>query len=98
PYIPDSEIVEDIVKEEPSVALYGGSLGVDFYERILKEASTYLKPKALIAFEHGYQQKELIYGFARKHYPNATIIQMKDLAGKDRFTFIGLGGALDQEK
>lgn len=98
PYIPDSEVVEDIVKEEPSVALYGGSLGVDFYERILKEASTYLKPKALIAFEHGYQQKELIYRFARRHYPDAMIIQMKDLAGKDRFTFIGLGGVLDQEK
>ncbi|MDY0294600.1 MAG: peptide chain release factor N(5)-glutamine methyltransferase [Acholeplasmataceae bacterium] len=97
PYIPDSEVVEDVVSQEPSVALYGGSLGVDFYERILKEASPYLHDQALIAFEHGYQQKEIIYGFAVKHYPNAHIIQMKDLAGKDRFTFIGLGDVLNDE-
>lgn len=97
PYIPDSEIVEDVVSQEPSVALYGGLLGVDFYERILKEAKAYLNDQALIAFEHGYQQKDIIYGFAVKHYPNANILQMKDLAGKDRFTFIGLGHVLKND-
>jgi release factor glutamine methyltransferase len=94
PYIPDSEIVEDIVQKEPSVALYGGTLGVDFYDRILEQAKFHIREKALIAFEHGYQQKEIIYGFARKHFPTGTIIQMKDLAGKDRFTLIGIGGVL----
>ena len=94
PYIPDSEIVEDIVQKEPSVALYGGALGVDFYDRILEQAKSHLHEKAMIAFEHGYQQKEVIYGFARKHFPTGTIIQMKDLAGKDRFTLIGIGGVL----
>jgi len=94
PYIPDSEIVEDIVQKEPSVALYGGALGVDFYDRILEQAKSHLHEKAMIAFEHGYQQKEVIYGFARKHFPTGTIIQMKDLAGKNRFTLIGIGGVL----
>ena len=94
PYIPDSEIVEDIVQKEPSVALYGGTLGVDFYDRILEQAKSHIHEKAMIAFEHGYQQKEVIYGFARKHFPTGTIIQMKDLAGKDRFTLIGIGGVL----
>jgi len=94
PYIPDSEIVEDIVQKEPSVALYGGTLGVDFYDLILEQAKFHIHEKALIAFEHGYQQKEMIYGFARKHFPTGTIIQMKDLAGKDRFTLIGIGGVL----
>jgi len=94
PYIPDSEIVEDIVQKEPSVALYGGALGVDFYDRILEQAKSHIHEKAMIAFEHGYQQKEVIYGFARKHFPTGTIIQMKDLAGKDRFTLIGIGGVL----
>lgn len=89
PYIPDSEIVQDIVEKEPSVALYGGSLGVDFYDQILSQAKAYLKPRGLIAFEHGYQQKEIIYQFSKKHFPDATIIQLKDLAGKDRFTLIG---------
>ena len=94
PYIPDSEIVEEIVQKEPSVALYGGTLGIDFYDLILNQAKEHIHEKALIAFEHGYQQKDLIYQFARKHFPEGTIIQMKDLAGKDRFTFIGIGGVL----
>lgn len=97
PYIPDSEVVEDVVKKEPSVALYGGKLGVDFYDRILRDAKHHLEEKALIAFEHGYQQKDMIRSFAEKHYPDAVIIQMKDLSGKDRYTFIGLGGVLTLE-
>ncbi|TNF09508.1 MAG: peptide chain release factor N(5)-glutamine methyltransferase [Bacillota bacterium] len=94
PYIPDDEIVEDIVTKEPSIALYGGKLGTDFYDKILKQAKSHLKDKALIAFEHGFQQKDQILSFAKTHFPNAIIIQKKDLQGKDRFTFIGIGGIL----
>jgi release factor glutamine methyltransferase len=94
PYIPDHEVVDKIVAKEPSVALYGGSLGVDFYEKIIIESVNYLQEKGLLAFEHGFQQREQILNFARKTYPQATIIQLKDLAGKDRFTIIGLGGVL----
>lgn len=57
PYIPDDEIVENIVQKEPEVALYGGKTGTDFYELILREIKPYLNEKALIGFEHGYQQK-----------------------------------------
>ena len=94
PYIPDDEIVQDIVSKEPSIALYGGKLGTDFYEKILQSAKRHLKERALIAFEHGYQQKELIYQYAIKQFPHVTILQMKDLQGKDRFTFVGIGGIL----
>ncbi|MBU1094366.1 MAG: peptide chain release factor N(5)-glutamine methyltransferase [Firmicutes bacterium] len=97
PYIPDSEVVQDIVKKEPSVALYGGKFGVDFYEKIIKESLNFIKDKALIGFEHGYQQKAQILAFAQHYYPEAKIIQVKDLAGKDRFTFIGIGGVLQDE-
>ena len=94
PYIPDDEVVEDIVKKEPHIALYGGKLGTEFYEKILKQAKPFLKDKAIIAFEHGYQQKEDIKSYVLKHYPQASILQLKDMQGKDRFTFIGLGGIL----
>jgi len=97
PYIPDSEVVEDIVSKEPAVALYGGSLGVDFYQKILAQAKPFLREKALLAFEHGYQQKAIIKGFIDELYPEAIVIQMKDLQGKDRFTFVGLGGILSEE-
>ena len=97
PYIPDNETVGKTVDKEPDVALYGGKLGVDFYEKILTNAKTFIHQRGLIAFEHGYQQKEAIYQFAQAQYPHAIILQMKDLAGKDRFTFIGLGGVLKDE-
>ncbi|CCV64825.1 Protein-(Glutamine-N5) methyltransferase, release factor-specific [Alteracholeplasma palmae J233] len=94
PYIPDLEKVDKIVDKEPHVALFGGEEGLDFYELILKNARPYLKEKALIAFEHGYQQKEAIRKIAEKYFSDAIIIQKEDLQGKDRFTFIGLGGVL----
>ena len=97
PYIPDREVVEDVVKKEPRVALYGGSLGVDFYDKILKDSKHHIHEKALIAFEHGFQQREIIKSFVEKHYPDAVIVQMKDLSGKDRYTFVGLGGVLANE-
>ncbi|MCD4826673.1 MAG: peptide chain release factor N(5)-glutamine methyltransferase [Acholeplasmataceae bacterium] len=97
PYIPDEEVIDNIVKKEPDVALYGGQLGVDFYERILKDIKPFLKEKSLIAFEHGYMQKDVIRGFAQKHLKDGKIVQKKDLQQKDRFTFIGFGGVLNDE-
>ncbi|BCR35435.1 peptide chain release factor N(5)-glutamine methyltransferase [Mariniplasma anaerobium] len=94
PYIPDEEALENIVKKEPDVALFGGQLGVDFYEKILKDIKPFLKENSLIAFEHGYMQKDVIRGFAQKHLKEATIVQKKDLQQKDRFTFIGFGDVL----
>jgi len=94
PYIPDEEEVMDIVKKEPEIALYGGQFGLDFYERILVEAKKHINDYGLIAFEHGYQHAHALFELIKHHYPDAEIVQMKDLAGKDRFTFIGLGGVL----
>jgi release factor glutamine methyltransferase len=97
PYIPDLEVVDEIVKKEPSVALYGGKLGTDFYYKILIESKNYINNHALICFEHGYQQKNNIYQYAKEIYPFAKIIQLKDLKGLDRFTFIGIGKPLSLE-
>lgn len=97
PYIPDDEIVEDIVKKEPEVALYGGKNGTDFYLHILKHIKPYLKDKGLIGFEHGYQQKAEIAAFVKTYFKDAKLIQLKDYQGKDRMTFIGFGGVLDDE-
>jgi release factor glutamine methyltransferase len=94
PYIPNEEALENIVKKEPNVALFGGVLGTDFYKKILENIKPFLKKKALIAFEHGYLQKEDIKKFVEMYLPDAIILQKKDLQQKDRFTFIGLGGVL----
>lgn len=91
PYIPKTEVVENIVQKEPSVALYGGEEGLDYYVEILKNAPKFLKEKAFIAFEHGYQQRQAIYNIAKRYFPDAKIVQFEDLAGKDRFTFVYIG-------
>lgn len=92
PYIPKHEDVDSSVKKEPDIALYGGSDGLDTYRIILKEAKNHLKEKAIIAFEHGYQHKKEMFNIAKTYFPDALIIQEQDLAHKDRFTFVCIGG------
>lgn len=89
PYIPNQEDVAKIVRtHEPNIALFGGDTGMIFYERILKDAKHYLKPKGLIAFEHAFDKRQAMYDLAKHYYPTANIIQLKDLSGKDRMTLI----------
>lgn len=89
PYIPNQEDVAKIVRtHEPNIALFGGDTGMIFYERILKDAKYYLKPKGLIAFEHAFDKRQAMFDLAKHYYPTANIIQLKDLSGKDRMTLI----------
>lgn len=94
PYIPSNEQVDEIVKQEPGVALYGGDTGVEPYEIILKHANQFLNEKGLIAFEHGYQQSADIKALVETYLPDAKVMQKKDMQGKDRMTLIGMGGVL----
>lgn len=89
PYIPDSEYVEDIVKNnEPHVALFGGSDGMKFYDIILSNAHKVLKTPNILAFEHGYRSKENMIELAKKYFPNSEVISIKDLSDKDRMTVV----------
>ena len=89
PYIPDSEYVEDIVKNnEPHVALFGGSDGMKFYDIILSNAHKVLKTPSILAFEHGYRSKEKMIELAKKYFPNSEVISIKDLSDKDRMTVV----------
>ncbi|MFK5884016.1 MAG: peptide chain release factor N(5)-glutamine methyltransferase [Candidatus Izemoplasma sp.] len=89
PYIPAKEYVEPLVKDnEPSVALFGGEDGLDFYRVIIKDAESILNDRYIIAFEHAYNKAKEIKKIIKKHIKNAEIIQKKDHQGKDRMTFI----------
>lgn len=89
PYIRDDEEIEEIVKNnEPSIALYGGPDGLDFYKKILKDISNYINNKALIAFEIGYLQKNDIISIAKTYLEDTIIEAKKDLSDKDRMIFI----------
>lgn len=89
PYIKEKEPIEDIVRDnEPHLALYAGSDGLDCYRKILKEAPNHVNKEFLIAFEIGETQKEEIEDLARIAFPQATIVSKKDMQGRDRMIFI----------
>ena len=88
-YIPDDEIVDAIVKDrEPHVALFGGADGLDMYRRFLQEVKPFLSERYLIAFEHAFDKAKELKKLIKQNLPTATIVQKKDLQGKDRMTFI----------
>ena len=89
PYIPNHEYVENLVIDnEPSVALFGGEDGLDYYKQIIRDAESILNDKYIIAFEHAYNKAKQLKKIIKKHIHNAEIIQIKDMQGKDRMTFI----------
>ena len=89
PYIPNLEYVEDLVIDnEPSVALFGGDDGLDFYKEISKNAESILNDKYIIAFEHAFNKAKQLKKIIKKHIHDVEIIQKKDMQGKDRMTFI----------
>ena len=89
PYIPDSEFVEDIVRDnEPHIALFGGTDGMKFYEIILRNAHKILNKPAIIAFEHSYNKKMEMEALVKHYFNDAEVEVIKDLQGKDRMTLV----------
>lgn len=91
PYVSDEFLIDDLVSKEPKEALFGGTDGLDPYRIILKNASKYIKNKAIIAFEHGYDHKKALKELSLKNFPESLIIQKKDLGKRDRYTFVIIG-------
>ena len=73
---------------EPHVALFGGNDGLYFYRRIFKEVKPLLKDRALLAFEMGFDQRELMEEALQTYFPDDRHEIIKDINGKDRMLFI----------
>ena len=84
PYISEKEYINleaDIFKE-PKLALVGGDLGYEYYEKIIKDARE--KIRRMIFFEIGYDQGKNIKELLEKNlYKDIKIY--KDLENFDRF-------------
>ena len=92
PYIPNTEEVESLVKDnEPNIALFGGNDGLKFYRIIIENAVKIAKEKFIMAFEHGYNKNEEIESLILQYFPLATVIHKKDMQGKDRMSFAIVG-------
>lgn len=89
PYISkDEEVMEMVKNNEPSIALYADNNGLLFYERIFKEAKSYLNDAFLIALELNSNKSKEIYNLASKYFPGNKLIIKKDNYNRDRMLFI----------
>lgn len=89
PYIPVEQDIESVVKDnEPHVALFGGNDGLYFYRKIFSKVQSVIKDCALLAFEMGFDQRELMCQAVEHYFPNIPYEIIKDINGKDRMLFI----------
>ena len=85
PYIESAEIdglMPEVRDYEPILALDGGITGLEFYEKIAREAKKHLKSKGKLFFEIGYNQGELVSNLVKQNFKNVEVL--KDYLGNDR--------------
>ncbi|MCI8833606.1 MAG: peptide chain release factor N(5)-glutamine methyltransferase [Clostridia bacterium] len=86
PYI-EKEILRTLSKNvqyEPTLALDGGTDGLNFYREISKNSYKYLKKNGYLALEIGYNQKNSVIDILEKENRYKNIINIKDLSNNDR--------------
>ncbi len=79
PYLTKKQLREPSIKKEPRNALYGGSDGLYFYKRLLKQLPEYLNKKYLILLEIDPEQEMAIQAIAKQYLPKAKLEIVKDL-------------------
>lgn len=87
PYIAehDPHLSQGDICFEPISALVAGETGMNDINRITLESKKHLKPNGWLVFEHGYDQKKLVYD-CFNHYDFQEIAQLNDLSGQPRIT------------
>lgn len=89
PYIPLEQDIDSLVKDnEPHVALFGGKDGLYFYRLIFSQVHQVIKDRALLAFEMGFDQRELMCEAVEHYFPDIPYEIIKDINGKDRMLLI----------
>ena len=86
PYLTDTEMkdISEFVKKEPSIALYGGKSGLDYYSKIYDEARKFLNDGGVILVEIGCNQKKEVLNIINKYKEYIDVSVVKDINSKDR--------------
>lgn len=89
PYLTADEMgeISDDVRKEPSLALYGGEDGLEYYRRIIGiiTKNNNLKEDGKLFLEIGYMQKQEVSYIAKENgYREENISCIKDLENRDR--------------
>ncbi|WP_297816600.1 peptide chain release factor N(5)-glutamine methyltransferase [uncultured Lactobacillus sp.] len=87
PYIKtgDKDLMDDnVIKNEPEEALYGGEDGLDFYREFVKQVREHLNPDGEFFLEFGFDEKEALAELFAKELPDFKIEFRDDMAQKPR--------------
>ncbi len=84
PYISEEDMkkLDEWVKKEPEIALFGGKDGLDYYRIIAREAKSHLNGNGLLFLEVGAGQAESVSAMLEEN--GFTVTVAKDYAGIDR--------------
>ncbi len=86
PYVPDATDVSPEVRQDPTVAVFGGADGLDVIRPIIDRAVTLLKPGGWMAIEHDDTHGEAVPALIDATRAFDEIELHRDLAGRPRFT------------
>ena len=87
PYIKPSEknlMDENVIKNEPDTALYGGEDGLDFYRKFAKQVQLHLNSQGQFFLEFGFSEKDQLKELFETELPDFEIEFRDDLTGKPR--------------
>lgn len=86
PYLTKTEMKEisEFVEKEPSIALYGGKDGLDYYRIIFEGAKNFLNNNGTVAVEIGYLQAKDVIDIISMHKEYRDIQVVQDINNKNR--------------
>lgn len=93
PYI-KKDVIETLdkdVRQEPRIALDGGTDGLDFYKKIIRQGYEFLKYKGYLCLEIGYDQKIDVIELIENEEKYIDTYSKKDLYGNDRIVVTKVG-------
>jgi release factor glutamine methyltransferase len=85
PYLPnDEQLPKDVINFEPTIALFGGSDGLEIPNQFITAAARLLKPGGLLAIEHSETQAPAIANLLEQDFQQVSL--HLDLVGRPRWT------------
>ena len=90
PYIPltdAGELAVHVKDHEPHLALFGGEDGLVLYRRLIEQLPFVVKEKAIVAFEVGVGQAQIVKELLASAFPSAQTKVLFDINGKERMVF-----------